>query len=514
MASEIKIHLSTYLKDAGIRETKGQIEKLAQNVEKVNGRVAKGADEAAKSVGRLPGAFGKLQHALGGVAAKAMAVIGAIKVGWDIGKWIDANVIVPLLGIRDPIEELKKKNGELKREAAEAAKAWGEALEKWSAGWEREVNGAERARQKIEDLAQAYLKMQAARERIARAGDDATMLGLERDKFNAMASAASPEEAAALGKYHDVLIAEEEAKQKIAQFDRQSEAAAKERESAERQIEKMEERRFRLLQQKAEVEKKLEYAQSQQSVHDLGWEGSKRAEEQALAKQRAIEAQLSGVDRDIANRRADLAAMVTGGQAEEQERRNIEERARLEVDERRKAYDDYIAYVEAQEASAIEEMGKKRLEEARKAAEAEMRERERMERELAAQRLDDLRGELRERERMESAARSRQSAAESSLSTAWGWYRDQSRMQAVIDEQKAQAAAEVQWQKDFDRLRFKHRDWRDMEFGSLSAADEAVRQVALAKEEKAEADRAVIETAENTRDLAEKIDELLQVKGG
>ena len=41
---------------------------------------------------------------------------------------------------------------------------------------------------------------------------------------------------------------------------------------------------------------------------------------------------------------------------------------------------------------------------------------------------------------------------------------------------------------------------------------EAVRQVAFAKEEKAAADRAVIETAENTRNLAEKMEELIAAK--
>ena len=151
-------------------------------------------------------------------------------------------------------------------------------------------------------------------------------------------------------------------------------------------------------------------------------------------------------------------------------------------------------------------------EEIRREAELELKERQRVERELAAQRIDDLRKELRERETAENAARSRQSAAEGSLSQAWGWYRDQSRMQAVIDEQKAQAAAEVQWQKDFERLKTWRRDWRTAEFGSLSASDEAVRQVAFAKEEKAAADRAVIETAENTRNLAEKMEELIAAK--
>lgn len=144
--------------------------------------------------------------------------------------------------------------------------------------------------------------------------------------------------------------------------------------------------------------------------------------------------------------------------------------------------------------------------------EFERRERERMERELAQKRIAELRDELAIRRKEESEAQSRQSVAASSLSTAWGWYRDKTQMQAVIDEKKAQAAAEVQWQKDFERLKTWRRDWRTAEFGSLSAADEAVRQVAFAKEEKAAADRAVLETAENTRDLAEKLDELIAAK--
>lgn len=135
-----------------------------------------------------------------------------------------------------------------------------------------------------------------------------------------------------------------------------------------------------------------------------------------------------------------------------------------------------------------------------------------MERELAQKRIAELRDELSIRRKEESEAQNRQSAAQGSLSTAWGWYRDKSRMQAVIDERKAQSAAEVQWQKDFERLKTWRRDWRTAEFGSLSASDEAVRQVAFAKEEKAAADRAAIETAENTRDLAEKLDELIAAK--
>lgn len=512
MADEVRIHLSTYLKDAGIKASRQQVERLSRDVKRMNRDLQSETDRTAARLGKLPGAFGKIQDALGGFGTTAMSVIGAFKVGWDIGTWLNEKVITPLFGIKDPIEELKKQNRALRREAEEAVKKWNETLAAWSAGWEKEISNTDKARQKIEDLTQAYLKMQAAKERIISAGDDARMLGMERDKFNAMAGASTPEEAAAIGKYHDVLMAEERMKQQIAQHDRRSAEAAEKQAAAEEQLNAMVAKRKQLKKQMEDIDKQLAYLDTQQSVNDLGWKGSIAAEEDARKRKASLEEQIAKTDRDIKMRKSDLAATRESRSAEALERKNIETRAQLEIDEKKKAYDDYVAYVEEQDAARWAEEERQRMDEIRRAAELELKERQALEKQLAAERLDSLRAELREREHAESEAQSRQSAAQGSLSTAWGWYRDQSKMQAVIDEQKAQAMAEVQWEKDFERLKFKRRDWRTADFGSLSAADESVRQVALAKEEKAAADRAVIETAENTRDLADKIDELIAMK--
>lgn len=513
MASEIKIHLATYLKDEGIKASEAQIDKLATDVKRMNSEMQRSTDQTVKRLGKMEGAFGKIQDCLSGFAAKAMSVIGAFKLGWDIGTWINEKVVTPLFGLKDPIEELKQHNRELKRQADEAVQKWEEAFEKWSAGWEKEVQGADRARQSIEDLTQAYLKMQAARERVQSAQDDAQMLGMQRDKFDAMAGASTPEEATAIGKYHDVLIAEAQQKQQLAEFDRRAEESAQKQASAEQQLAEAVSKRRALKQQMAELDKKQAYVESRQSVEDLGWEGSFKEEERVKKQKEQLQRQLDAAGRDVRVRRADIQAMSASRTAEAQERANIEERARLEVDERKKAYDDYVAEVERKEAEAAEAEWQRQQEQARRIVEAEREERARMEQQLAAQRIADLRTELSERQRMEGDAKSRQSAAAGGLAQAWGWYRNQSSMQAVIDEQKTQALAEAQWEKDFERLKFKHRDWREIEFGKLSAADESVRQVALAKEEKEAADRAVIETAENTRQLADKLDELLSVKG-
>lgn len=512
MADEVKIHLSTYLKDAGIKATKQQVERLSRDISKMNREVQSETERTERALGKLPGAFGKIQRAATGSFGKALAVVGAFKLGCDIGNWIFDKVITPLFKIKDPIEELKRENREIEQQWKAATDRFQESMDKWAAGWDKVVGGADKARQRIEDVAAAYLKLQAARSRGEAAAGDARTLAMERDKFDAMAGAGTPEEAAALGKYHDVLLAEEKAKQDMAKFDRDAEASAVRQAAAAEGMRAATEKLTALRREMVELDRKIEYAQSQAAADELGMAGAVARENELLKRREALQRQFEAADRDVERRRSDVAAIKAGRESEAQERENLAARAKLEVDERKKAYDDYIAHVEAEEASRAQDEWNRRQEEARREAEIELRERQRVERELAAQRIDDMRRELSERQREESAAQGRQSAAQGALSTAWGWYRDQSRMQAVIDEQKAQAAAEVQWQKDFDRLKSFRRDWRTAEFGSLSASDEAVRQVAFAKEEKAAADRAVIETAENTRDLAEKIDTLLQMK--
>lgn len=512
MADEVKIHLSTYLKDAGIKATKSQVEKLSRDVAKMNREVQSETERTERALGKLPGAFGKVQQAATGAFGKALAVVGAFKLGCDIGNWIFDKVITPLFKIKDPIEELKKENREIEQQWKAASDRFQESMAKWAAGWDKVVGAADKTRQKIEDVAAAYLKMQAARERSEAAAGDARNLAMERDKFDAMAGAFTPEEAAALGKYHDVLIAEEKSKQQLAKFDRDAEASAKRQAAAAEGMRAATEKLTALRREMAELDAKIANMDSNEATRKFGFNNTAELEKRLNDRKDALQAKIDAADRDVERRRSDVAAIKAGRESEAQERENLAARARLEVDERKKAYDDYVAHVEAEEAARAQDEWNRRQEEARREAEIELRERQRVERELAAQRIDDLRRELSERQRAESAAQGRQSAAQGALSTAWGWYRNQSQMQAVIDEQKAQAAAEVQWQKDFDRLKSFRRDWRTADFGSLSAADEAVRQVAFAKEEKAAADRAVIETAENTRDLADKLDSLLQMK--
>ena len=111
--------------------------------------------------------------------------------------------------------------------------------------------------------------------------------------------------------------------------------------------------------------------------------------------------------------------------------------------------------------------------------------------------------DLREATEAESAAQQRLAAAKQAVDRAWGWYRDKDSLRAQLEEEKADAAAQAQFERDFERLRFR-RDWREAK--DLSLDQEAVRRVALAREEEASAQRAAAETAENTRRAAEALE--------
>ena len=130
---------------------------------------------------------------------------------------------------------------------------------------------------------------------------------------------------------------------------------------------------------------------------------------------------------------------------------------------------------------------------------------------LFEERMRAAEDEYRQSAKLQSEAESRLAAAQSQVAEAWGFYRDKNKMQEAINEFKAQQEAEKQWAKDFEKLRSRRRDWRDVEFGQLSAEEEAVRQVALAKEEERAAQMALDSINEQTARAAEAVEEIHKI---
>lgn len=116
------------------------------------------------------------------------------------------------------------------------------------------------------------------------------------------------------------------------------------------------------------------------------------------------------------------------------------------------------------------------------------------------------RADLDERTKAEQEAMARLQAAQSQVARAWGWYRNKESMAAQLEEEKAEAAAQQQFEKDFTRLKDHRRDWRKAK--NLSVDEEAVRRVALAREEEKAAEQAVVDTARDAHRAAESLAEI------
>ena len=84
-------------------------------------------------------------------------------------------------------------------------------------------------------------------------------------------------------------------------------------------------------------------------------------------------------------------------------------------------------------------------------------------------------------------------------------------MQEPIDLFKGPKQTVLLSAKDFEKLRSKRRDWRDVEFGQLSAEEEAIRQVALAKEEEQAAQQALNSINEQTARAADAVEEIHKI---
>lgn len=112
--------------------------------------------------------------------------------------------------------------------------------------------------------------------------------------------------------------------------------------------------------------------------------------------------------------------------------------------------------------------------------------------------------ELTERQKEEADAKARLQEAERAEKQAWGWYRDRDSWTAQLAEERADKEAQKQFDKDFENLKSRYRDWRTSD--RLSDDDELIRRVALAREEKAAAEQYARETAEATQACADALE--------
>lgn len=235
--SKLKLQIVTALDAAGIKATQEQIDTMENAITKANKNGGDGLTSLEKKLGKIPGPVGKIAdvfEGLGGTVSKfgiaATSVIGAFKVGWDIGSWIYEKAVVPLFKIKDPIEEFKKEAKKADEQfnammssIDEAADASARLQEKSSAALQKEIK-------EIDSASAAWQK--AARNKIAymTAGQDLETQMLERQRFEdvmRLQNEGDYEGAEQANKMYDIFEAQLKAKQELLRFDEETAAIQK-----------------------------------------------------------------------------------------------------------------------------------------------------------------------------------------------------------------------------------------------------------------------------------------------
>jgi len=109
----------------------------------------------------------------------------------------------------------------------------------------------------------------------------------------------------------------------------------------------------------------------------------------------------------------------------------------------------------------------------------------------------------------------RLSRANAAAEQAFEWYKDPEAFKAQLKREREDADAEAQFQRDFEWLKkqrygkWGEQDWRTAE---LRGESEAIKRVALAREEQENARNELKEIAANTRGLSDKLDEIMRAK--
>lgn len=275
--SKLKLQIVTALDAAGIKATKEQIDKMESSLSKFNKNGSSGLTSLEKKLGTIPGPAGKIAdifEGLGGKVAKfggiATSVIGAFKIGWDIGTFLNDKVIKPLFKIKDPIEELKKSNQRATKELEKFVQTADDASEHTNTSVEKTKAALASEIQIIDQTASAWQK--AARSRIAymTAGQDVETQMLERQRFEdvmRLQAEGDYEGAEQANKIYDVLKAQIEAKHELAKFDAETLTIRK-------QIKDNDEKQYKLYEsfsaaQDARMQKEKEYAKFEKDTDEI-----------------------------------------------------------------------------------------------------------------------------------------------------------------------------------------------------------------------------------------------------
>ena len=462
--------------DEAVRTAEEGAKKVADASRKTGDAALKGFNPLRAVTAALHGNFG----ALGAEIAKIVPGFAKMGLAGTAAAGAVGAAITGIIGLVSSLKDLvttafnlDQVPDDVKRAAAAMAEL-GNETERFAARMAEARETSERQTKHLMDQADAIAAMTRAQN--------------EYNRQLEIAAAKSPGEREAVGRKYDTIDAEAS-----------EEAAAAKRDIRRDELD-AEARRLRdEIREAKRVQKvgrgMLGDENTRAQGADLYWEQAEKLEElqKSLEDNRHASEML---DREDETAEVERAARV--------QREANAERARAEEDAEKAKKD---AEREAREWAREEaEYERELAEAAREEARAIAEEQKRAEAELHAQKLRDIadqKAAVAQAAEEQRGAEARLAAARSQVQQAWGWYRDKDSMRAQLEEEKAEAAAQAQFEKDFDRLKSFRHDWRTAK--NLSVDDEAVRRVALAKEEKSAAQEAVFDAARAAREAADSL---------
>lgn len=458
----------------------------------------------SRAMGYADSAAGKMATVISGIAGMAMAFgpVGAAIAGLQMAIGATANYFVSKAN--KMLEKAQELGAKMTERLAMTKEARFDSLVKRVS---IATKAAANATESFDRMADAQKRTERLAGRLASARDNEELAGLQRRKAKAVHEASSDEKGRVDATWN-LELAKKEAE--IA------ERSATRRNAEEAESLKLAERRLALTERNAA---KLEAAAVDAMVRldqmrDLFGETDKAYVKEFEEVARRAKERADAEHKSAKRQKSELEAMRIDNEA------NAIERDTALKDARSKIASAEAAYLEAEKTAEV------------KAAQDAARERERLDREAHRKRMEDLRAEIDERQKAAAPLRAVASAAQGEFDRAFAMYRDPSRAAAEIGEEKSYA-------RDLDRL---HRDaaryggsWRIDELSRLmSAGDsqgvadslkdwrksrrftpevEAMVRASAAERVKTTAEDELRKIEANTSGLAQKLDQLLTMKG-
>ena len=499
----------------------------AQRAAKAATEAAGGIDDIGRAAKRtipamiaMESAFGNMDGSLGKFARGLTGVINMAMAFGPLGAAISG----AMLAIQSGLDAWAEKQQKL----IDKINDWNDRMrtrlarfrESWFTNLLRELADVERATQRatlaFENAAKARDNLAKRREGVNAALSERELMSMRRD-MDADVAEAPEEERARVAAAWRLKIAERQAElqERAAKIAADNERASLRTAQERLALAEKNERMLSAAAKKADEEytKRKQILAENYDKDDSGDSASAMRDEVKRykeARDAAIERAQSAADQ-IEALRIELDAAKGAAEVNALERANAIAKAYDEAKSAGYEYDDaerkYADDRLREELRAIDEAQRARAE-----AEAqEERERMEIERRVARKRIDLMREELAERSRESMDAERRLADAVAQEQRAWGWYRDRDSWKSQLEEERADAQAQKQFDKDFEKLKDRHRDWRT---AKLSDEEEVVRRVGLAREEKSKAEEYARETAEAAARAADAIEQIQSTLDG